>query len=69
MIDPKKYGTETEAAKAASVPRTTLQSAVDRGEIVHVATFGGTRLVEIASAKKWAKNRPCRGRKPQAEST
>lgn len=69
MIDPAKFGTETETAKAVSVPRTTLQSAVDRGEIVHVATCGGTRLVEIASAKKWAKNRPNRGRKPQAEST
>lgn len=69
MIDPAKYGTETEAAKAVSVPRTTLQSAVDRGEILHLATCGGTRLVELASAKKWAKNRPNRGRKPQAEST
>ena len=69
MIDPRKYGTETEAAKAVSVPRTTLQSAVDRGEIVHVATSGGTRLVEITSAKKWARNRPKRGRKPLDEST
>ncbi|XZE20872.1 hypothetical protein SH449x_000762 [Pirellulaceae bacterium SH449] len=69
MIESEKYGTETEAAKVISVPRTTLQSAVDRGEIVHVATCGGTRLVEIASAKKWAKKRPKRGRKPQAEST
>jgi DNA-binding CsgD family transcriptional regulator len=68
-IDPQKYGTETEVSEAVSVPRTTIQSAVDRGEILHVATFGGTRLVEIASAKKWAKNRPSRGRKPQAEST
>ncbi len=69
VIDPAKYGTETEAAKVVSVPRTTLQSAVDRGEIVHVAMCGGTRLVEIASAKTWAKKRPKRGRKPQAEST
>jgi hypothetical protein len=61
MIDPKKYGTETEAANAVSVPRTTLRSAVDHGEVVYVATVGGTRLVEIASAKKWAKNRPSRG--------
>ena len=68
MIDPSKYGTETEAAKAVLVPRTTLQSAVDRGEVEHVATCGGTRLVEIASAKRWAKKRPKRGRKPQAES-
>jgi len=69
MIHPAKYGTETEAAKAVSVPRTTLQSAVDRGEIVNVSTCGGTRLVEIASAKEWANNRPSRGRKPQSEST
>lgn len=68
-IDPKKYGTETEAAKAVSVPRTTLQSAVDRGEIRNVETSGGTRLVEISSAKQWASNRPNRGRRPQAKST
>lgn len=64
VIDPSKYGTETEAANEVAVPRTTLQSAVERGEIDHVVTCGGTKLVEIASAKRWAKNRPTRGRKP-----
>lgn len=61
MIDPAKYGTETEAANHVEIPRSTLQSAIDRGEVAHVKTCGGTRLVEIASAKRFAKNRPSRG--------
>lgn len=63
--DAKRYGTVAEAATAAGVPRTTLVYAVDRGEVPSKKTFGGTILVAISDAKKWAKNRPKPGRKPQ----
>jgi hypothetical protein len=59
------YGTVAEAAEAAGVARTTLLYAAERGELVTIDTHGGTTLVDVASAKKWAKNRPNRGRKPQ----
>lgn len=59
------YGTVAEAAEAAGVPRTTLLYAVDRGELITIDTYGGTTLVDVASAKKWAKKRPKPGRKPQ----
>lgn len=59
MIDAAKYGTVTEAARAAGVPVSTLSRAIDRGEVGEpVRTHGGTRLVQIRAAKRWAKNRP-----------
>ena len=55
MIDPNKFGTAAEVAAAVKVARTTLISAVARGEIETVETCGGTVLVSVASASKWAK--------------
>lgn len=63
--DARRYGTVAEAATAAGVPRTTLVYAVEREEVPSKKTFGGTILVAIADAKKWAKNRPKPGRKSQ----
>lgn len=69
MIDPKKYGTITEAAKAAGIGRGGLRHAIERGEITStVATHGGTTLVSVAAAIRWSKNRPKRGPKPQGKS-
>ena len=69
MIDPKKYGTASESSKAVGVARTTLITAANRGEIEHCHTAGGTLLIEIAAAKRWAKVTTRKtGPKPQAKS-
>ena len=68
MIDPKKYGTASEVAGAVGKPRTTLISAVERGEIDTAKTFGGTLLVGVASARKWAKKTRKTGPKPKVKS-
>lgn len=54
-IDPEKYGTATEIYEKTGIARTTLLSAVDRNEINHRRTLGGTLLIELASVKDWAK--------------
>lgn len=53
MIDPQKYGSPTYCAELVSQSRTTLVSAVSRGEIEFVDFACGTRMWEIASVKKW----------------
>lgn len=69
MIDPTKYGTITEAAKAAKIGRGGLRHAIARGEITKtVETIGGTTLVNVEAVKRWSKNRPPRGPKPQGKS-
>lgn len=55
MIDPQKYGTASEASEAAGVKRTTLLMAAKRGEVTHCHTLGGTLLIDLAAAKRWAK--------------
>ena len=67
MIDPVKYATATEAANVAGIERRTLASAMERRDerLEVVATHGGTLLVSIASAKRYAKNPPKRGPKPK----
>jgi excisionase family DNA binding protein len=54
------------AAKLLGIPRTTLQSAVERGDIPTRKLEGGTVLVELHAAEKWVKNgrRPGPGRPP-----
>lgn len=68
MIDPKKYGTASEIAEAVGEPRTTLINAANRGEIDKAETLGGTLLISVASAKRWAKQTRKPGRKPTAKS-
>ena len=65
MIDPKKYGTASEIAEAIGQPRTTLINAAKRGEIEQAKTLGGTLLLSLKSARKWAKQERKPGRKPQ----
>ena len=68
VIDPSKYGTASEVAEAVGMERRTLASAMERRDerLEIVETFGGTLLVSVASAKKYAKNPPKRGPKPKA---
>lgn len=70
MIDPRKYGTASEAAKVVGVNRRTLTDAVKRRDekLEVVETVGGTALVSVASVRLWARKRPRPGRKPQAKS-
>jgi len=68
VIDPSKYGTASEVSEAVGEPRTTLISAVQRGEITHTHTLGGTPLIELASAKKWAKAKDTRKTGPKPKS-
>lgn len=65
MIDPKKYGTASEVSEAVGVARTTLITAAKRGEITHCYTIGETLLIDVASAKKWAKETRKTGPKPK----
>ena len=67
MINPKKYGTITEAANAAQISRGALRHAIERGDITDtVTTHGGTTLVSIDAAKTWSQNRPPRGPRPKS---
>ena len=68
MIDPKKYGTASEVSKAVGKPRTTVISAAERGEIDTAETFGGTLLIGVTSARKWAKKTRKTGPKPKGEA-
>ena len=68
MIDPKKYGTASEVADKTDVPRTTLINAVNREEIEHAYTVGGTLLISVAAAKRWAKKTRKTGPKPKGEA-
>lgn len=54
MIDPTKYGTATEVASLIDKPRMTLTNGVRRGEVEHCETVGGTLLISVADAKRWA---------------
>ena len=65
MIDPTKYGTASEVAEAVGKPRTTLISAAARGEIASATTHGGTLLIEVSEARKWAKKTRKTGPKPK----
>lgn len=67
MIDPKKYGTASEIAEAVGEPRTTLINAANRGEIDKAETLGGTLLLSVVAAKRWAKQTRRPGRKPNAK--
>lgn len=68
-IDPTKYGTASEVAEAVGKPRTTLISAAERGEIASVNTHGGTLLIEVAAAKRWAKKTRKTGPKPKGDQS
>jgi len=67
VIDPKKYGTATEVAVLVGVERRTLATAMDRryAGLEVVQTVGGTLLVSLASARKYAADPPKRGPKPK----
>ena len=51
-----KYKRITLVAKELGIPRTTLISAVDRGEISGALTACGLILIDPHSAEKWAKD-------------
>jgi len=65
MIDPRKYGTATEAARLAGIERRTLATAMARGdELLEVtSTVGGTLLVSVKSAHAFKATPPKRGPK------
>lgn len=68
MIDPKQYGTASEASEAVGVARTTLINAANRGEIKKAETLGGTMLLSLAAAERWVKQDRKPGRKPGLKS-
>lgn len=41
-------------AKAVSIPRQTIRSAIDRGEIPIYHTACGVQLVDVRDVRKWA---------------
>jgi len=58
-MPPKKKREETisKAAELIGVPRTTLYSAVDRGEIPFRELEGGTILVDVAACEHWKRDK------------
>ena len=54
------------AAERCKVKRTTLLSAIDRGEVPTENTGCGLPLVRLADVRKWAKKDRPVGRKPAA---
>lgn len=65
VISPEEFGTASEVSDAVGVARTTLIDGAKRGEIRHTYTTGGTLLIEVSSAKKWAKGTRKTGPKPK----
>jgi hypothetical protein len=61
------YDLTSVVAEAVGLARTTLQSAIDRGDVQSVSLAGGTPIVSIESARAWSANRPKRGPKPRPE--
>lgn len=68
VIDLKKYGTATEAAAVSGIDRRTLASAMQRRDprLDVAKTHGGTLVVSIASARRYAAKPPKRGPKPKS---
>lgn len=54
-----------QAATVVDVPPQTLDSAARSGHVAPHYTGCGMLLVSLADVKRWAKNRPKPGRKPQ----
>mgnify|MGYP001467085321 CR=1 FL=1 len=52
-IDPDQYDTVSRAARVTGVARSTLQSAVERGEVELILLAGGTRIVRIDDVRAW----------------
>jgi len=52
MIDPNKYETVTGAARAAGIHRSTLNSAVERGELIAVK-IGDLWIVDQDDVDRW----------------
>ena len=52
----------TFAAKTLGIPKSTLRSAVDRGEIPHEKDLAGEVRVSLDAVRAWSKNRPAIGR-------
>lgn len=64
-ITVRNSGTAQSVSRAIGVPRKTLDEAMRRGdELLDVdESIDGKLHVSLASAKRWAKNRPRRGPK------
>jgi len=64
MIDPTEYATVTGAARELGLVRTTLLSAIARGEVEPVTLADGMRIVRLDDVNAWAKVIRKRGPKP-----
>ena len=65
-MDAAKYYRIAWAAEAEGIARTTLQSAVERGELPVVVTGCGVSLVTLADVRAWARVERRPGRKPKS---
>lgn len=63
-MDAKKLTRIAIAAQAAGINRSTLKSAVERGDLPVYQTACGLPLVVQADVEKWAKQERQRGPKP-----
>ncbi len=69
-LDPRllKWITTAQAAKEYSIPKTTIQAALDRGEIKPAQKIGDAKTAAWTFPERrfrhWLRNRPRRGRPP-----
>jgi len=70
QLDPRlvKWITTAQAAKEYGIPKTTIQAALDRGEIAPAQKIGDQATAAWTFPERrfrhWLKNRPKRGRPP-----
>lgn len=62
MKEISNYGTATEISAITGIPRSTIRSAIRRGEMKTAYTVGGLPLIELASARTWAEQERHAGR-------
>lgn len=64
QIEPGKFWTISRAARKLGIPDSTLSAAIFRGDtaLVTCALGCGITLVELASARRWSRQKRKRGR-------
>lgn len=62
ILQQLEAGRVSNMAKKMKLPRQSIQSAIERGEIPVIQTADGLDLVTARDLKDWSKNRPKRGR-------
>lgn len=60
------YDTVSSVADITDIPRVTIRSAIDRGEIQTYKLAGGKRVISVKAVKTWYRKPRRRGRPPKS---